>query len=117
MKRGSNIGFGPQGLSGAFPMTWVALNSLTLNGTQRESNLCVCVHVCVCSLLQGVHPRPLVRHHPEPSVLSGRRDSGAGPREAPVQRGPAGAAGTPHPGGGDVVRRSAVAPRVRLSLV
>lgn len=69
------------------------------------------------SLLQGLHPRPLLRHHPEPSVLPGRGDSGSGPREAAVQRGPAGAAREPGPGGRHLRRRSGDADLIFLRVI
>lgn len=63
-------------------------------------------HVCGSSLLQGLHSRSLLRHHQESSVLSGRRDSGSGQREAPVQWRPTGSARKPHTGGRHLGRRS-----------
>lgn len=42
-------------------MTWVALNSSTLNGTQHKSNLCVCVCVVFCRVYTPDHSYVTIR--------------------------------------------------------
>lgn len=93
-------------------LTRLQLHSCPLEGDRVRVKLKL---LCLYSLLQGVHPRPLLRHHPEPPVLSGRRDPGSGKGEAAVQRGSAGSAGKPGSGGCDFSRRSENAHRHRHS--